>query len=61
MQAVPRDGGGSRHARCAAARPSSPPVIDNLIEDHGLVAAILDGLTAILKSHIGYEELRSAT
>lgn len=62
-----------------AAEPELAPVIDKLIEDHGLVAGIaakigellnsapmraepdalvreLDGLTAILESHFGYEE-----
>lgn len=63
-----------------AAAPGLAPVIDNLIEDHALVAGILrrirellapdqdagpavlarelDGLTAILESHFGYEERR---
>jgi hypothetical protein len=66
-----------------AAAPELAPVIDNLIEDHALVAGILlkisallapghtpssrgelvrelDGLTAILDSHFGYEERRIA-
>jgi hypothetical protein len=68
-----------------AAAPQLAPVIDKLIEDHGLVAGILqrvrellppgadraaagpgalvrelDGLTAILESHFGYEERRIA-
>jgi Hemerythrin HHE cation binding domain len=66
-----------------AAEPSLAPVIDKLIEDHGLVASILqkigelmdsapmraepaalvrelDGLTAILESHFGFEERRIA-
>jgi hypothetical protein len=64
-----------------AALPELAPVIDNLMEDHALVAGILrrirellapgrtsagpgtlvrelDGLTAILESHFGYEERR---
>jgi hypothetical protein len=66
-----------------AAEPGLAPVIDNLVEDHALVAGILrrvhglvdaegsrpdkdilirelDGLTAILDSHFGYEERRIA-
>jgi hypothetical protein len=63
-----------------AAAPELAPVIDNLIEDHALVAGLLrqlrellaaspgpgalarelDGLTAILESHFGYEERRIA-
>jgi hypothetical protein len=63
-----------------AAAPGLAPVIDNLIEDHVLVAGLLgqirellaagpepgllarelDGLTAILESHFGYEERRIA-
>jgi hypothetical protein len=59
-----------------AAAPELAPVIDKLIEDHGLVAGILrrideladagalarelDGLTAILESHFGFEERRLA-
>ena len=66
-----------------AAVPDLAPVIDNLLEDHALVAGILrqvhelltpgrassgpgavvrelDGLSAILESHFGYEERRIA-
>lgn len=68
--------------RLRAAAPELAPVIDNLIQDHALVAGLLkrirellapgssssaepatlvrelDGLTAILESHFGYEERR---
>jgi hypothetical protein len=67
--------------RLRDAAPELAPVIDNLIQDHALVAGLLrrirelatsgpwpaepgtlvrelDGLTAILESHFGYEERR---